>query len=558
MKLSSEDNDRPIDINTINSSLVRFLLLLKDTISFHWKVTVELIDEQPDEVQKLHEYLKRWQGFVWSLIKLDELFIPLTKTVDKVYQILYPGYPCYPVFSILRFWIRIWYKEVYQSLQFMIETSMVEFLKSFHKGWREYSREKRNLKGKFTKNKCSLSDYFPDRRGHSPLFASIQSQSISPMLKSNNLIRTPKPQPMKNERIIEFEDGQHSIIDLDLLYGEEPKTNIPGFDRSQKEIFKQILVDMMDLSLNEYSIHYVCHTEAKFGKPFNSLRTKVSEQLKNFYGYSVEHMPFALWKDVVAEHYQILINILPLCLKKELVDYRTKFTRIYVRSRIERNLREFDKLKSKKGSKEEQKYQVFSTQASDNDPTIMTEDEYTEIIVSDVLQSPFHDFLNDLVNSCKSKKALVIAFMAYIKNQEPELISTFNEWFQINKDFYKMANLKNRTIENYKKPRGFPLELGHKETYLFSFDNQEISFAELKRMKEEREHEEISQKATVVRRRDKFASEDSFFDSWDDEMDNSNTLENLKPIRKKTTLKPLENGKLGDINQQYFISDSKY
>jgi hypothetical protein len=41
-------------------------------------------------------------------------------------------------------------------------------------------------------------------------------------------------------------------------------------------------------------------------------------------------------------------------------------------------------------------------------------------------------------------------------------------------------------------------------------------------------------------------------------MDNSNTLENLKPIRKKTTLKPLENGKLGDINQQYFISDSKY
>lgn len=35
MKLSSEDNDRPIDINTINSSLVRFLLLLKDTISFH-------------------------------------------------------------------------------------------------------------------------------------------------------------------------------------------------------------------------------------------------------------------------------------------------------------------------------------------------------------------------------------------------------------------------------------------------------------------------------------------------------------------------------------------
>jgi hypothetical protein len=62
---------------------------------------------------------------------------------------------------------------------------------------------------------------------------------------------------MKNERIIEFEDGQHTIIDLDLLYGVEPKTNIPPFDRAQKEILKQILVDLVDISLNEYTMHYI-------------------------------------------------------------------------------------------------------------------------------------------------------------------------------------------------------------------------------------------------------------------------------------------------------------
>lgn len=31
----SEDNDLPMDITKIDSKLVRFLLLLKDTISFH-------------------------------------------------------------------------------------------------------------------------------------------------------------------------------------------------------------------------------------------------------------------------------------------------------------------------------------------------------------------------------------------------------------------------------------------------------------------------------------------------------------------------------------------
>lgn len=80
---------------------------------------------------------------------------------------------------------------------------------------------------------------------------------------------------MKNERIIEFEDGQHSIIDLDMLYGEELKTNIPPFDRAEKEIFKQILVDLIDISLNEYNMHYICHTDVEMGKPFECIKSKI-------------------------------------------------------------------------------------------------------------------------------------------------------------------------------------------------------------------------------------------------------------------------------------------
>lgn len=130
----NEDNDAPIDITTINSSLIRFLLLMKDTVAFNCKLTVEIIREQKEYVQRLHEYHKRWQAFVCIMIKMDELLIPIARCVNNVYRILYPGYPAFPSFSILRYFIRIWYRDVYKLLQLDIEKYLVEFLKSFHQG----------------------------------------------------------------------------------------------------------------------------------------------------------------------------------------------------------------------------------------------------------------------------------------------------------------------------------------------------------------------------------------------------------------------------------------
>lgn len=426
----------------------------------------------------------------------------------------------------------------------MIEYSMIQFLKNFHQGCKEYSRDKKKLTKKWTRNKMSLSDYQPDRQHRSPLFGSAQISSISPMLRSGNLTRTPKPQRMEDQRVIEFEDGQCSILDLDLLYGTEPKTDIPPFERSEKEIFKQMLIDLTDISLNEYTMHYICHTDVILGKPYNSVKTKISEELKKFYEYSVANMPFNLWIRIIDEHYQIMMNILPLTLQKTLVDLRTKFTQKYVKNKVERGLRDFERSKRKE-KKEEHKVQVFSTEASDNDPTILTDDEYTEIVVSDILNTPFHEFLKNQLEGDYSQN-LVFSFMAYLKNQEQEVIKAFNDCNQMNQDFYKFSNLKNRTIENYKKPRGFPLKLGDNEAYLFGFD-YEISHHGLLQMKKQREKEVPKEKTKVpVKRKDYSYSEDSFFDSCEDNESQEN-YEGLKAIRKKTTLKQLD-GKYSEFH----------
>ena len=68
---------------------------------------------------------------------------------------------------------------------------------------------------------------------------------------------------------------------------------------------------------------------------------------------------------------------------------------------------------------------MFSTEASDNDPTILTEDEYAEIMISDVMNTPFHKYLSEqLAQSCS--KNLFLSFMNFIKNNEAELIKSYN------------------------------------------------------------------------------------------------------------------------------------
>lgn len=535
----SEDLDHPKEIQSIKSSLIRFLVLSNDSIAFNWQITVELIQEHSDDVQKLHEYHKRWQAFTSSMIKMDELLIPITKTVNKVYELLYPGFPWNPAFSILRCFVNIWYKEVYKPLEFLLEKSMLSFLKTFHQGCKDYSRAKK-LTNRWNRNKSSHSDYFPARNDNSPMVRTVQTQSISPMLKSNNLIRTPKTnlESEGNERILEFEDGQHTIIDIDMLYGHEPETNVPGFNREEKEIFKQILVDLLDISLNEYNVHYICHTDNQYGMPFEHMKGMVLDQIKSFFKYSVERMPFSLWDEVIREHYQILINILPLTMQKELVEMRFKFTKAYTRSRIERNWKEFQNRRQKNSPKEERKYQMFSTQASETDPTIVTEDEYQEIVVSDILNTPFYSFISEQINK---PKTVTMAFLAYMKNEESEVIRAFNNCFFHHQEFIKSANLKNRGIENYKKQRGFPLKLGENEQMLFSFDHK-ITYKKLIDMKTAREKEEQKHQH-VVKRKGFQLDQDEFFEGCDD-FDSIEAMENLKPIKKKPTFQPLNEGRL--------------
>mmetsp|Transcript_1559 Transcript_1559/g.1851 ORF Transcript_1559/g.1851 Transcript_1559/m.1851 type:complete len:334 (-) Transcript_1559:567-1568(-) len=293
---------------------------------------------------------------------------------------------------------------------------------------------------------------------------------MSPMMKSVNVTMTPKPTQPDSERIVEFEDGKHTVIDLDLLYGRESQTGAPPFERARREMCRLLLVDLLDLSLDEYSAHYVCHSEARLGSPVTSIRARVGEQLRQFFEDGVKTAPFGLWSQVAAEHHQALAGVLPLWLRKDLVDMRARLTRAYARNKLEKSLKEFHKTQAARHA-DEDRLHACSTQTSEADNTVLTEAEYSELVVSDVLGTPFHAYFEEQLGGSKSK-AVLLSFMAYVRNNDPEVITGFNNCAMTYNHFYKSINIKNRSIEEYKKKRGFPLILGPNEEYLFSFESE--------------------------------------------------------------------------------------
>lgn len=72
--------------------MVSLVSLIHDTVTFHCKLTYELIADIDDQFRFLQEYDKRWNAFVASMVKMDEILIPLGMTISMVYKRLFPDF----------------------------------------------------------------------------------------------------------------------------------------------------------------------------------------------------------------------------------------------------------------------------------------------------------------------------------------------------------------------------------------------------------------------------------------------------------------------------------
>ena len=83
--------------------------------------------------------------------------------------------------------------------------------------------------------------------------------------------------------IVDMGDGQQTLVDIDALYASEAKTRVPDIPWVDKVCLTHALNDFLDMSLHEYSVHYISHTQMPADGPFPDIAREVLECSDNFF-----------------------------------------------------------------------------------------------------------------------------------------------------------------------------------------------------------------------------------------------------------------------------------
>lgn len=390
---------------------------------------------------------------------------------------------------------------------------MTKLLRKFHESCLLFGQQEKSMR-KAKKNRTSLSDYFNGSFRKSP--GNGFNSMVNPLLTKINVNQEETKNSIGDITMTDQEDEHNFILDIEMMYGKQSDSQILNIERQDKECIKQILVDVMDLSMNEYSMHYILHSENEYMTPFRDLKNRLKEELFEFYKSSCESIPFKIWSEIISEHCITLSSFLPNCLLKELHEHRLSFVKKYTKNRIKHQLKKFtEKSKKNKEISTSQSMRVFSSNSAIQDPTEMTADEYLEMTLSEFINTPFQEYLSSRLK--KSTKSNLLSLLAYIKENEVDIITIYNSNFEAFKKFSADTKFKNNVIEKYKSVRGFPLKLSPSESILYSMD-EEITFHILEKLKDEREKERKQREQVRIPREDEFSCYSNDTESCDEEI----------------------------------------
>jgi hypothetical protein len=67
------------------------------------------------------------------MIRLDTIFEGYSEAINKIFEQLYPNYPCYPKFSFMRLMVVIWRREVFDRVSSDMFKVTKTIMGNFHK-----------------------------------------------------------------------------------------------------------------------------------------------------------------------------------------------------------------------------------------------------------------------------------------------------------------------------------------------------------------------------------------------------------------------------------------
>lgn len=126
------------------------------------------------------------------MIELEQTFKAFTALLNKVYENVFEGHPCFPKFSIWRLMTKIWMKEVFErsNLNFSLNESFLRIL-----GNHREKNVKESLNGNFT-NLKKLEENTSDDELPKSLYVNLKTKNKYHI----PLYTHPKPLPIERTR----------------------------------------------------------------------------------------------------------------------------------------------------------------------------------------------------------------------------------------------------------------------------------------------------------------------------------------------------------------------
>jgi len=161
-----------------------------------------------------------------------------------------------------------------------------------------------NSSGFFSQIQKQARPLYNSMGGGTPLPGLLQStHKLNLEISQNSSQQSTAP----SEMIVDMGDGHQTLVDIDALYASEAKTGAPDIPRVDKVCLTHALNDFLDMSLHEYSVHYISHTQLPADGPFPEIAREVLESTDNFFKATASQLPYDIWVQV-AEGYKMILS----------------------------------------------------------------------------------------------------------------------------------------------------------------------------------------------------------------------------------------------------------
>eukprot|EP00826_Nyctotherus_ovalis_P018455 TRINITY_DN1552_c0_g1_i17.p1 TRINITY_DN1552_c0_g1~~TRINITY_DN1552_c0_g1_i17.p1 ORF type:complete len:341 (-),score=108.51 TRINITY_DN1552_c0_g1_i17:46-1068(-) len=259
---------------------------------------------------------------------------------------------------------------------------------------------------------------------------------------------------LREQRAEEIKIGKSKCKDFSCL------SVLCTSDTNNSELLARFVQSVVDLSVNELTVHYLGSTKAQLHEPYEELNKVVLQQTRDFYHKAGESMRIKCCRETLESDYKMLENIVLPCTLKEVCQLKQNHMEKYFRYYIQRRLSQF-----KKEQRNAEEADVDREEA----------------------ESGVFRYIKQLVSGDENAERTAKQFYRHFSSAESAVLGMYEEVMSEREEEECQKDIE---IDFINQKRGVPFELSPEESLLYGY-TQSVTLKVLENIKEKYEQETV-------------------------------------------------------------------